>query len=86
MDLMNGLCHDEFIRALTHLADVLDHPAAAGICRKILAEGLDSLSPAQLEVFKQYIWPHLVEKCATCPTLVPAGVDYCPVCAIKYAD
>ncbi|WP_146215711.1 hypothetical protein [Pseudomonas sp. RW405] len=85
MDLMHGLCHDEFIAAISHLEEMASHPAAAGICRQILGLGLESLSSAQLEVYKAYIWPNLVEKCATCPTLVPAGFDYCPVCAIEYA-
>lgn len=86
MDLTNGLCHEDFIAAITSLAEGASHPAAAGICRKILAEGLESLSPAQLAVYKTYIWPNLLEKCATCPRMVPAGVDFCPVCAIEYAD
>lgn len=86
MDLKRGLCDEEFITAITHLEEMASHPSAAGICRQILAEGIESLSPAQLAVYKAYIWPNLLEKCGTCPRMVPAGVDYCPVCAIEYGN
>ncbi|MDD1010926.1 hypothetical protein M5G27_25975 [Pseudomonas shahriarae] len=84
MDLTRGLCHEEFIAAITHLEEMVSHPSAAGVCRQILAVGLESLSPAQLAVYEGYIWPNLLERCATCPKMVPAGVGYCPVCAIEY--
>ena len=86
MDLMSGLCHEDFTAAITHLEEMVNHASAAGVCRQILASGLDSLSTAQFAVYKTYIFPSLLERCATCPTLVPAGVDYCPVCAIEYGN
>jgi hypothetical protein len=59
---------------------------AAGVLKKVIAQGLKSLTPKQYGVYEGHIRPSLVEKCGgpRCSTLVPAGVPLCEHCKIEY--
>ncbi|EPK4167942.1 hypothetical protein QEG52_000636 [Stenotrophomonas maltophilia] len=58
---------------------------AAGVLKKVIAQGVESLTPKQLGVYEKHIRPSLVEKCdGRCDTLVPAGVSLCEHCKIEY--
>lgn len=58
---------------------------AAGVLKKVIGQGLESLTPKQHTVYKRHIRPSLVEKCGgRCDNLVPAGVSLCEHCKIEY--
>ena len=71
--------------ALRNLLDNANEPEA-GIIRQLLGHENKALTEKQQHVYETYIEQALVEKCANqgCSNLVPAGIDYCPTCEIKY--
>lgn len=72
--------------ALKELIDSgLDGPAG-GIAKKVLAEGLDSLTAKQLGVFKKRVDPSLMEGCGNpqCEIQTLAGREFCESCAIRF--
>jgi hypothetical protein len=51
--------------------------AAEGIAKKVIAEGIDSLSPRQLEVFETHVLDEFSsESCERCSSSIPWSEQY----------
>lgn len=67
---------DDLLLALEVLIEQgeLQHDASIGVAKKIIGDGtVDSLSSAQMDVFKRFIAPKLKIECEECGTSIHLG-------------
>lgn len=83
---INDLSEDEITGLKNQLENSCLDTTSDGITRQILGDDEKPLSEKQQYVFDNKIKPTLLEKCSTCVAKVPAGIDFCPTCEIKYGD
>ncbi|MBD8696611.1 hypothetical protein [Stenotrophomonas sp. CFBP 13718] len=68
---------------LQYESDMVDD-RCAGVLRQLLHPDQKPLTPNQQYIYDALIEPRLAEKCSNCTTFVPAGVDNCQNCDIRY--
>ena len=83
---IDDLSEDEVIALKNQVDGAFLNPKGYGVGKQILGDEKKPLSDKQQYVFDNEIKPTLLEKCATCVSKVPAGVDYCPTCEIEYGN